>query len=138
MLLVVLGAICLAFPIAEASATLFMAKNPKPSLGAVLTQSSKIKVGQTQVYIGKQPSGQTIEVILTRTKKGLVALDGTCSAQGDKVVQKKSQLICPNIGSVYQAATGAVVLGPKGSPKNSIPPLTRFTVTEKSGNIYVK
>lgn len=123
---------------AEASPSFLMAANPNPALGAVLTQSSKIKVGQTLVFTGKEPSGQTIEVILTRTKNGLVALDGACTSQGDKAVLKKTQLICPKQGSVYQAATGNVVLGPNGSPKKSIPPLNRYTVTEKSGTIYIK
>lgn len=138
LVLVVMSAISLTFTTAEASPTLLMATNPNPSLGALLTKSAAIKVGQTQVYTGKEPSGQTIEVILTRTKKGLVALDGTCTTQGEKVVLRKTQLICQSQGAVYQAATGNVVLGPNGSPKNSIRPLNRYKLTEKSGNIYIK
>ena len=137
LILVVVAAACLSFPSADASTKLVKAKNPNPSLGAVLTKSNKIKVGQTQVYTGKQASG-SIEVILTRTKKGLVALDGTCTTQGEKVVLRNKQLICLSQGSVYAAATGYVVLGPKGSPKASIPPLNRFNTTEKSGYIYIK
>jgi nitrite reductase/ring-hydroxylating ferredoxin subunit len=133
----VIAVACLSLPPANASSKLVKVKNPNPSLGAVLTQSSKIKVGQTEVYTGKQSSG-SIEVILTRTKKGLVALDGTCTTQGEKVVLRNTQLICLSQGSVYEAVTGKVILGPKGSPKASIPPLNRFTVTEKSGYIYIK
>jgi len=138
LVLVVMGAISLTFATTEAAPTLLMAANPNPSLGALLARSSAIKVGQTQVYTGKEPSGKTIEVILTRTKKGLVAFDGTCTAQGEKVVLKKTELICPSQGSVYNASTGDVVLGPNGSSKNSIPPLNHYTITEKSGNIYIK
>ena len=140
LVLVAMSTIFLTFVTTEAQAfpTLLMASNPYPTLGALLTKSSAIKVGQTQVYTGKEPSGKTIEVILTRTKKGLVALDGTCTDKGDKVVLKRTQLICPSRGSVYQASTGKVVLGPNGSPKNSIPPLNRYKTTEKSGKIYIK
>lgn len=139
LILVAVSAISLTFATvnAKASPSLLMSKNPNPALGAVLTESSKIKVGQTQVYTGKQASG-TIEVILTRTKKGLIALDGTCTTKGEMVIPKGTQLICASLGSVYQATTGDVVLGPNGSPKNSIPPLNRYTVTEKSGIIYIK
>lgn len=133
-----MGAISLTFATAEATPTLLMTANPNPSLGALLTKSSAIKVGQTQVYTGKEPSGKTIEVILTRTKKGLVALDGTCTTQGDRVVLKRTRLICPSQGAVYNASTGDVVLGPHGSSKNSISPLNHYTITEKSGNIYIK
>jgi len=141
-----MSAIFLTFATAEASPTLLMgkkpspspAKNADPSPGAFLTRSSEIKVGQTQVYTGKEPSGKTIEVILTRTKKGLIALDGTCNTQGEQVVQKRTQLICLSQGSVYSASTGDVVLGPNGSSKNSIPPLSHYTITEKAGNIYIK
>lgn len=136
--MVIISAISLTFTTAGASATLLMATNPNPSLGALLTKSSKIQVGETQVYTGKEPSGKTIVVILTRTKKGLVALDGTCTAQGEKVVLRKTQLICQSQGSVYNASTGDVILGPNGSPKNTIPPLSHYTITEKAGNIYIK
>lgn len=146
LVLVVMSAIFLMFATAEASPTLLMGKKPNPSPtknvdpspGALLAKSSAIKVGQTQIYTGKEPSGKTILVILTRTEKGLVAFDGTCTAQGEKVVLKRTQLICQSQGSVYSASTGEVVLGPNGSSKNSIPPLSHYTITEKDGNIYIK
>ena len=136
----VLGALIPSFLMAKAAAspTFSFAPAGNSQLGAQLTQSSKIKVGQTQVYTGKQPSGQTIEVILSRTKKGLIALDGTCTHQGCTVGIKGTQLICPCHGSIFQATSGDVVLGPNGSPKNSIQPLNRYTITEKSGWIWIK
>lgn len=135
-----LGAMLPAFLMAkaEASPAFSMAKSKNSTLGALVTKSSAIKVGQSQVYTGHDPSGRTIEVILTRTKKGVIALDGTCTHQGCMVGLKGAQLICPCHGSIFKAATGAAVLGPNGSPKNSIGPLGKYTVTEKSGNIYIK
>lgn len=136
----VLGALVPSFLMAKAQATsaFSMAKATSSPYGALLDKSSSIKVGQTHVYSGKEPSGQIIEVVLSRTKKGLIALDGTCTHQGCTVGLRKTQLICPCHGSIFQAATGAVVLGPNGSPKNSIPPLNKYKVTEKAGKIYIK
>jgi len=132
-----MGSIFITGAIAVAAGSTTFSKSDN-SLGAKLTQTNKIKIGQTLVYKGVEPSGKTIEVILTRTKNGFVALDGTCTAKGDVVTLKRTQLICARQGSVYQSATGAVVLGPNGSAKNSIPPLNRYTITEKSGWIWIK
>jgi nitrite reductase/ring-hydroxylating ferredoxin subunit len=111
-----------------------------PKLGALLGKSSRIKVGQTQIYSGKESTGRAIEVILTRTKKCLVALDGTCTHRGCTVGldRKQKKIICPCHHSVFDPASGAVLLGPNGSPANSISPLMRYTITEKSGNIYIR
>lgn len=81
-----------------------------------------------------------IEVILTRTNKGLVALDGTCTHQGCTVGLDKAhkKIVCPCHHSVFDPSTGAVILGPNGTSKNSIGPLNKYTVTEKAGNMYIK
>lgn len=123
----------------KAQASSFL-KAGDPKLGALLGKSSMIKVGQTQIYSGKESSGRAIEVILTRSKKGLVALDGTCTHKGCTVGLDKAQkkIVCPCHHSIFDPASGAVVLGPNGSPKDSISPLVRYTITEKSGNIYIK
>lgn len=138
----VLGALLPSFLItkAQASPAFSFAKPGNSQLGALLGKSSAIKVGQTQIYSGKEASGRTLEVILTRTKKALVALDGTCTHQGCTVGldRKQKKIVCPCHHSVFDPGTGAVILGPNGSPKNSISPLTRYTITEKSGNIYIK
>lgn len=138
----VLGALLPSFMVtkAQASSVFSLAKAGDPKLGALLGVSSKIKVGQTQIYTGKETSGQVIEVILTRTKKGLIALDGTCTHQGCTVGldRKQKKIVCPCHHSIFDPASGAVILGPNGSPKNSIQPLSQYTVTEKGGNIYIK
>lgn len=123
---------------AEAFSGFSLEKAATSALGAYVTKSSAIKIGQSRVYTGKDSTGKTIEVILSRTKKSLVALNGTCTHQGCIVELRKAALVCPCHGSVFQAATGAVVLGPNGSPKNTISPLSKYKVTEKSGKIYIK
>lgn len=140
LLIIVLGAFIITSVLAVAEASTSSTKS-SVSLGAKLTKSSALKnmkIGQSLVYRGVEPSHKTIEVILTRTKSGLIALDGTCTSKGEVVTLKKTQLICVSQGSVYQASTGDVVLGPHGSPKDSIPPLNRYTITEKSGWIWIK
>jgi nitrite reductase/ring-hydroxylating ferredoxin subunit len=108
------------------------------TLGALITKSSGIKIGQIQIFTGNNTSGQTVEVVLTRTKKGLFALNGTCTHRGCLVTAQGNKLVCPCHGSVFKADTGAVVSGPRGSAANSIGPLVKYTVTENRGNIYIK
>ena len=124
---------------AEASPVFSFAKAGDPKLGALLGRSSKIKVGETQIYSG-QSGGQAIEVILTRTKNGLVALDGTCTHKQCTVGldRKQKKIVCPCHHSIFDPTTGAVILGPNGTSKNSISPLNKYTVTEKAGNMYIK
>lgn len=123
---------------ADAFSGFSLEKRANSAIGTYVAKSSAVKVGQSRVYTGKDSSGRTIEVILSRTKKSLIALDGTCTHQGCTVELKKAALVCPCHGSVFQASTGAVSLGPNGSPKNTISPLHRYKVTEKAGKIYIK
>jgi nitrite reductase/ring-hydroxylating ferredoxin subunit len=115
-------------------------KTGNPTLGALLGKSSQIKVGQTQIYSGKESTGRAIEVILTRTRKGLIALDGTCTHKGCTLGLdgKQKKIICPCHHSVFDPASGAVLLGPNGSPANSISALMKYKITEKAGKIYIK
>lgn len=108
------------------------------TLGTFLIKSSAIKVGQTQAYAAEDSNGRSLEIILTRTKTGLFAFDGTCTHQGCQVDIKRRALVCPCHGSVFNPRTGAVIFGPDGSSKDSIKPLTKFKVTDKSGKIYIK
>jgi len=123
---------------AEASPTFSLTKTTNASLGAKITKSSTLKVGKSLAFNGKSTNGQAIEVILTRTNTGVTALDGTCTHQGCMVQLQKASIICPCHGSVFNPNTGAPLMGPNGSPKSSIQPLAQYTVTEKSGYIYIK
>ena len=107
------------------------------STGVKVAKSADIKVGQTKIYTGTSSSGATVEVVLTRTKKGLFALDGTCTHQGCGVGAQGTKLVCPCHGSVFAPDTGACIMGPNGAPKNSLKPLSKYKATEKGGFIYV-
>ena len=104
---------------------------------SLLAKSAAIKIGQSQVFGATDADGRSFEVVLTRTKKGLTALNGTCTHQGCLVDLKKKSLICPCHGSIFDPKSGAVVLGPNGTSKSSIQPLAKYVVTEDSGNIYI-
>ncbi len=120
------------------TAQAFSLKDATSALGSLVDKSSAIKVGKTRIYSGQSSSGQQVEVVITRTKKGLFALNGACTHQGCGVSLQGTQLACPCHGSVFKADTGAVVNGPNGAPANSIAPLAKFKVTESKGNIYIK
>lgn len=113
-------------------------KAANSDLGAMVTKSSAIKINQPVLFKGKNADGGSIEVILSRTKSGLIALNGTCTHQGCAVGLRKTKLLCPCHGSVFSALTGTPVMGPNGTSKNTIKPLARYKVTEKSGKIYIK
>ena len=49
---------------------------------SLLAKSAAIKIGQSQVFGATDADGRSFEVVLTRTKKGLTALNGTCTHQG--------------------------------------------------------
>ena len=123
-------------PKAQASAGFSLAK-ATTSNGTLLAKSSAIKVGQSQVYTGQDASGRSLEIVLSRTKTGLVALNGSCTHKGCTVALNKTKLVCPCHGSVFEASSGAVVLGPSGAPKSSIKALSKYKVMEKAGNIYI-
>lgn len=135
-----IGALVPSFFLTKASAFsgFSLEKAAKSPLGTYVAKSAAIKVGQSRVYTGKDSTGRTVEVILSRTSKSLIALDGTCTHQGCTVELKKAALVCPCHGSVFKASTGAVVLGPNGSSKNTISPLSKYKVSEEAGKIYIK
>jgi len=108
------------------------------SIGAKVAKSSAVKVGQTQIFSGSSASGTGIEVVLTRTSKGLFALDGACTHNGCGVAAQGSKLVCPCHGSIFASDTGANLMGPNGAPKNTLQPLTKYKVSEKAGYIYIK
>jgi nitrite reductase/ring-hydroxylating ferredoxin subunit len=108
------------------------------SLGALVTESSSLKVGDIQIFTGSTSAGKNVEVVLTRTKKGVFALNGACTHQGCGVAAEGTKLVCPCHGSTFNANSGAVIRGPRGSSKNSIRPLAKFKVTEYKGKIYIK
>ncbi|MBC7463500.1 MAG: Rieske (2Fe-2S) protein [Actinobacteria bacterium] len=120
------------------SALLGKAEAAASPYGSFLAKSTAIKLGQTQIYGAKDSNGRSFEVVLTRTRTGVTALEGTCTHQGCLVDLKKNSLVCPCHGSVFNPASGAVIMGPNGSSKSSIKPLTKYKVTEKSGKIYIK
>jgi Rieske Fe-S protein len=73
----------------------------------------------------------TSGVVLTRSGNTVKAFSSTCTHLGCTVNKVSSgKIFCPCHGSVFDAATGAVVQGPASSPLPAVP------VTVRGGEVY--
>lgn len=86
--------------------------------------------------LAKVPDGGgliTSGVVLTRSGNAVKAFSSTCTHLGCTVNKvSDGKIFCPCHGSVFDAATGAVVQGPASSPLPSVP------VTVRDGEVYTR
>lgn len=84
--------------------------------------------------LAKVPDGGgliTSGVVLTRSGSTVRAFSSTCTHLGCTVNKVSAgKIFCPCHGSVFDAATGAVVQGPASSPLPAVP------VTVRGGEVY--
>jgi Rieske Fe-S protein len=83
----------------------------------VLTEVAKVPVGNaiSATYQGKP-------ILISQPTAGtIVAFTAICTHQGCTVAPAGKQFHCPCHGSVYDAATGAVITGPAPAPLAAIP-----------------
>jgi cytochrome b6-f complex iron-sulfur subunit len=94
--------------------------------GTVLTALSDVPVGSS--VSAKDSAGKPLLVSQPSAGK-VVAFSAICTHQGCTVAPAGAKFQCPCHGSMYDAATGAVLQGP--APK----PLTQVPVHVASGNV---
>jgi Rieske Fe-S protein len=89
---------------------------PSSSAPAVLTEVAKVPVGSA---VSATYQGQPI--LISRPTAGtIVAFSAICTHQGCTVAPAGNRFVCPCHGSVYNAATGAVITGPAPAPLPSV------------------
>ena len=92
------------------------------SSGKLLTPLTKVPDGGGVITSG---------VVVTRSGSDVHAFSSRCTHLGCTVNSvSKGKIFCPCHGSVFNAATGAVVQGPATSP------LPQVAVTVKDGGVY--
>jgi Rieske Fe-S protein len=86
--------------------------------GQTLAALADIPVGQSKS--AKTADGQ--DVLISRpTETTAAAFSAICTHQGCTVAPAGKEFQCPCHGSVYNAATGAVIMGPAPKPLAAIP-----------------
>jgi cytochrome b6-f complex iron-sulfur subunit len=104
--------------VAGCSAKSSAAATPPSSTGPqVLAAVASIPVGNA---VSATLDGKPI-LISQPTAGDIVAFTAICTHQGCTVAPAGKEFQCPCHGSVYNAATGAVIQGPAPSPLASIP-----------------
>ncbi len=97
-----------------------------PSPGAGLVALSKVPVGGA--VAATTSSGA--KIVVAQPQAGtVVAFSAVCTHAGCTVSADGTQLLCPCHGSVFEAATGAVVRGP------AVVPLPAVAVAVKDGEV---
>jgi cytochrome b6-f complex iron-sulfur subunit len=98
--------------------------------------SSSGLVALSSIPVGGAVSAQVdaaTPVVIAQPKAGqVVAFSAVCTHMGCTVVPQGTQYVCPCHGSVYDAATGAVISGLAPSP------LTPFPVKVVKGEVVAK
>ena len=88
------------------------------SAGTVLTALSDVPVGSA--VAAKDAAGRPV-LVAQPTAGKVVAFSAICTHQGCTVAPAGTKFQCPCHGSMYDAATGAVLQGPAPRPLTPVP-----------------
>ncbi len=116
------------------SATSSPSPSPSPSKtaeGVFIAKSADLEFRQTKVFSIKDSFGISSNYSLTRTTKGVVAFDMTCTHAGAPTFLKGPELHCPAHGSIFNPEFGSVIRGPATEPLKSYPTI------ESAGEIRI-
>lgn len=116
------------------SATSSPSPSPSPSKtaeGVFIAKSADLEFRQTKVFSVKDSFGISSNYSLTRTTKGVVAFDMTCTHAGAPTFLKGRELHCPAHGSIFNPEFGSVIRGPATEPLKSYPTI------ESAGEIRI-
>ena len=97
-----------------------------PASGGAITPLSAVPVGSA--VVAKDASGAPI-VVSQPTAGTVVAFSAICTHMGCTVAPAGARFACPCHGSMYDAATGAVLKGPAPQP------LAKVAVHVDGGNV---
>jgi thiosulfate dehydrogenase [quinone] large subunit len=100
-----------------------------PPAGArALGPASRLPPGQAAYY--RDPANGSPDILVRDGQGGLAAHSAICTHAGCTVQYSGGQLVCPCHGSIFNAATGAVLQGP------AVAPLPARRVIERGGELY--
>ena len=85
-----------------------------PGNGVKLGSSSQLPAGQGATY--NDPSDGSPDIVIRQSDGKLAAFSAVCTHAGCTVDYSVGQLVCPCHGSVFDAASGAVLQGPAVTP----------------------
>ena len=101
------------------------------SEGIVIAQSSDLVLRQTKIFYVKDAFGISTGYSLTRTTRGVVAFDTSCTHAGAPTSLNGLRLECPAHGSIFDPESGQVLRGP------AITPLRSYRTIESNGEIRI-
>ena len=101
------------------------------SEGIVIAQSSDLVLRQTKIFYVKDAFGISTGYSLTRTTRGVVAFDTSCTHAGAPTSLNGLRLECPAHGSIFDPESGQVIRGP------AITPLRSYRTIESNGEIRI-
>ncbi len=105
------------------------ASTSSPPAGArALGPASRLPSGHAAYY--RDPASGAPDILVRDAQGALAAHSAICTHAGCTVQYSGGQLICPCHGSIFNAATGAVLQGP------AVTPLPARRVIERGGQLY--
>lgn len=99
--------------------------------GVVIAKSSDLTLRQSKIFFLKDSFGISSGYSLTRTSRGVVAFDVSCTHAGAPTFLSGSKLQCPAHGSIFDPESGQVFRGPATDPLRS------YRTIEVNGDIRI-